>query len=386
VTPVALALAALAALVVLVVATVAHLRFWTARLTLPMAYASEEELATPDGARFVLRRVPRPASAPALEAPPVLLVHGLGVNHRNQDLTEQSSLARHLAALGRDVWLLTLRSGLVARSSAERRRVRFDAMVDHDVPLAVAGVLSRTGAEALDYVGFSMGGMLLYAALGRTVPAASVRRVVIFGSPGEVRVAAPIRALVRLLPRALVPAFHFRFLSRLFAFASEWFGATPFHVSVNARNLPRGITRTALVNIVEDVPGPLNADFAAFASAGGPIRAKGEPALDGLARLDVPVLFFAGAGDKIAPAPTVRVAFDAWARERPETPKRFVVLGRAHGHREDYGHGDMAIGTHVVEEIFPSLVAFLAAEPVEREARVDVVALDAPPVAAAPAE
>ena len=44
--------------------------------------------------------------------PPVLLVHGVGANHRNNDLHPDFSLARHLAALGRDVWLLTLRSGL----------------------------------------------------------------------------------------------------------------------------------------------------------------------------------------------------------------------------------------------------------------------------------
>jgi hypothetical protein len=39
------------------------------------------------------------------------MVHGLSANHRNNDLIPDHSIARHLRAHGRDVWLLTLRSG-----------------------------------------------------------------------------------------------------------------------------------------------------------------------------------------------------------------------------------------------------------------------------------
>ncbi len=359
-----LAAAVLVGIALCVLATWAHLRYWTAHLAIELPYAHTEEIVTPDGTAVVLRRVPLPPGAAPSAAPPVLLVHGLGANHRNQDLAADRSLARHLAATGRDVWLLTLRSGRAPRSFAERRRVRFEAMVDHDLPVAVRGVLERTGAEALDYVGFSMGGMLLYAAIGRTVPEASIRRAILVGSPGEVRVAWPLRVLLRFVPRVLVPTFHFRVLARLFAFASEWV-ATPLHgVSANPRNLSPGTTRSAMVNLVEDVPGPLNADFAAFALAGGAIRAGGAPAIAGLARVAVPALFVAGTADKLAPERAVRVAFDAWAADRPATPKRFVVVGRAHGHRHDYGHGDMAIGTHVVDEVFPTIAEFLAAPPV----------------------
>jgi pimeloyl-ACP methyl ester carboxylesterase len=286
----------------------------------------------------------------------------MGANHRNQDLHPDHSLARHLAALARDVWLLTLRTGRGARSWADRGRMRFDAMVEHDVPTAVRGVLERAGAARLDYVGFSMGGMLLYAALGRTVPEASLRRAVIVGSPGDVRLAWPLRALLRVVPRALIPTFHLRLGARAFAFASEWV-ATPLHeISANPKNIAPGITRAAMVNLVEDVPGPLNQDFAAFALAGGELRARGEPVLAGLADVAVPALFVAGTADKLAPIPSVRRAFDAWAAHRPSTPKGFVVAGRAHGHREDYGHGDMAIGANVVAEVFAPIARFLEAE------------------------
>lgn len=350
---------ALALVAIFALLTWAHLVYWTRRFALALPYAHTEELVTPDGTSIVLRRLPIPAGARAEGTPPVLLVHGLGANHRNQDLQADRSLARHLAAEGRDVWLLTLRSGRPPRSFADRRRIRFDAMATEDLPVAVRGVLDRTGASALDYVGFSMGGMLLYAALGRSVPEAWIRRAVIVGSPGRVWLSRPMRAVLRILPRSLVPTLRFRFLARAFAFASEWF-VTPFHgVGANPKNLARGTTRAAMMNLVEDIPGALSGDFAAFALAGGELRVGGKPVLPGLAQVSVPVLFLAGTADRLAPIAAVRKAHDAWAAERPATPKRFSIVGRAHGHREDYGHGDLAIGKHVVEEIFPMIAAFL---------------------------
>ena len=118
----------LAGLVIAFAAVWGHLRFWVARLSLPLPYAVEEVLQTQDGARIELRRVPRPGDGATRSGlPPVLLVHGLAANHRNQDLHPDCSLARHLAASGRDVWLLTLRSGRALRW-AERKQARFAAM------------------------------------------------------------------------------------------------------------------------------------------------------------------------------------------------------------------------------------------------------------------
>ncbi len=130
-----------------------HLGFWRKRLFSALPYAEEHRIPTEDGAHFELRRLP--CETPDPEKPPVLLVHGLGANHRNHDAWEGASLARYLAARGSDVWLLTLRSGLPR--GIPSRLVRFAAMVQHDVPQAVAEVRRRTGADAIDYVGFSMG-------------------------------------------------------------------------------------------------------------------------------------------------------------------------------------------------------------------------------------
>ncbi len=354
-----LALIAAAAMVFFLLAAWAHLRFWTRRLTLALEYTSADQLTTPDGATIELRRVPIPEAVTKASLPPVLLVHGLGANHRNQDLHPDFSLARHLAARGRDVWLLTLRSGLRPRSRADRRRMRFGAMAEHDLPVGVRGVLERTGAPALDYVGFSMGGMLLYAAIGRSVPEALIRRVVIVGSPGRVGVARWMRPLLRLVPRALVPTMRFRLGAAGVAFASEWL-RTPFHaLTINPFNVAPGITRAAMMNLIEDIPGPLYADFVEWAGSDGEIRTSQGAALPGLQGVGTPALFLAGTADKLAPIASVRRAFDAWGKDRPTIAKRFVSVGRAFGQLQDYGHGDLAIGASVAVDLFAPIASFL---------------------------
>lgn len=337
-----------------------HTWFWALRLSVLLPYALEERLRTEDGAHIELRRVP--PVAPALGLPPILLVHGVAANHRNHDLLADLSLARHLSGSGRDVWLLTLRSGVQGRTFAETRRVRFEAMVRHDVPLAVAEVLERTGAAALDYVGFSMGGMLLYAALGHTLHVDRVRRVAIVGSPAVVRppLPIPVPAFVGRIPGYLFPTLRLRLAARAGAFAAEWLRTPAHHWVFNPRNVAPGVPKLSLVNVIEDVPGPLNRDFAAWAaSATGALTLGDEPVLGRLAHVAAPAIFFAGSDDRLAPPEAVRAAFDAWG-SATDVEKRWVLLGVETGASADYGHGDLAVGASVTQELFEPLTEFMA--------------------------
>jgi polyhydroxyalkanoate synthase subunit PhaC len=340
----------------------AHLRYWERRLGVLLPYAEEQRIATPDGTFIELRRLAR--LAPPSELPPVVLVHGLGANHRNNDLHPDHSLARHLSELGRDVWLLTLRSGLSQRTRAENRVVRFAAMVRHDLPLAVSAVLARSGAQRIDYVGFSMGGMLLYAALGHSLPEEQLRRVVIIGSPAVLRPPFKLRLpqFLARLPVWMIPSTRLRLLARSGAFAVEWL-RTPLHrVVFNPANVAPGVARMSLVNVIEDVPGPLNLDFLAWmASADGRLRLDGQDVLERLSQVRLPVLFFAGAADWLAPPSAVRAAFDAWGAEHGAVDKRLIVLGKQHGSQADYGHGDLAVGQHVKQDLFEPISEFLGA-------------------------
>src|SRR5687768_11595496 len=86
----------------------AHHAYWTRRLRVVTDYAELHRLATEDGSAIELRRLRSNAES---ELPPVVLVHGLATSHRNHDVDPDFSLARYLEAQGRDVWLVTLRSG-----------------------------------------------------------------------------------------------------------------------------------------------------------------------------------------------------------------------------------------------------------------------------------
>lgn len=351
--------AALAILVLAGLGLWGHLWFWTRRIALRLDYALVERLATADGGQIELRRVT--AVDGSSGGTPVLLVHGICANHRNQDIHPRYSLARFLAHAGRDVWLLRLRSGMPL-GLRRRYPMSFAAMARYDVPFAVERVLAHTGASKLDYVGFSMGGMLLYAALGRYLPAERIHRAVFVGSPGRIDTPYPVPAVLRFLPRSLVPRLPTRFGARTFAFLSEWF-TTPIHrMVVNPANVAAGITRVALIDCIEDVPGPLLADFLSWATTDGEVRVHGQSILSGLATIDVPALFVAGSADRIGPVASVRVAFEAWGRQLPAPQKSFAVLGRDYGAKNDYAHGDLAVGAHVGVELYEPIARFLGHE------------------------
>lgn len=360
-----LVVAAVVAILVGLVAWWAHVRYWVSRLTLEMPYASIEVLPTPDGCRIELRHLPAEAiehHAPIrADLPPLLLVHGIGANHRNNDMHPDASLARFLASSGRDVWLLTLRSGLAERRRTEHRRVRFAAMAQFDLPTAIDAVLSRTGASHLDYVGFSMGGMLLYASLRRYVQEPKIRRAVLIGSPGIVSKAAGLVRWLRFFPARFLPDLPLRIVSRTWAFAITLVPGVLHRIVSNPDNLRPEIARAALVNVIEDIPSALQADFVRFAFTDGQLRVDDDerPVFDLLAETRVPALFIAGAADRIAPPAHVRFAFERWGERRPEVDKRFLLLGRTEGLYADYGHGDLAFGLHAREEVFGPVERFL---------------------------
>jgi polyhydroxyalkanoate synthase subunit PhaC len=342
------------------IATWLHYRYWVSRFTLSLAYELHEKVKTDDGSAIELRRLPPPSAGPR-SGPPILLVHGIAINHRNHDIRDDLSLGRYLTERGRDVWLLTLRCGRDDLSFSEERRVTFERMAQYDLPLGIAEVLRRTGASELDYVGFSMGGILLYAALGRTVDETRLRKIAIIGSPATIRPPLAMLALAaRLVPNWIVPTVRLRIVSRLFAFASEWI-VTPFHLWIyNPQNVERGVAAHVLVNGLANIPGKLAAEFVRWAAEGGPVRYGDVPVTESLRKIDRPVLFLAGAADRLAPPSSVALAFEAWGADRGSTQKEMRVAGIDHGAAADYGHGDLAIGRFAAEDVFEPVATFLA--------------------------
>ncbi len=346
-------LIALAVLVVVVALAVAHVAYWQRRLFVHAEYAHEQVLDTEDGCAIVLRRLPVPAGG--VVGAPVLMVHGLCANHRNNDLVPDHSLARHLHAQGRDVWLVTLRSGHRMRTWRARSRVRFDHMVEHDLPLAIGEVLRQTGAAQLDYVGYSMGGMLMYAAIAHQNVCEQIRRVVIIGSPPRLRVPWLLRGPMLVgasLPRSLVPTVYARFAAVAFAFVSDVV-FTPAHrlLAGERAAIRRGLIPQAMVAVIADIPGPLAADFCAWqARHDGHVTYRDTPVLDLLPAAEIPALFVAGSIDPLGRVEAMQAAFESWGAD----DKQLIVL-------DGYSHGDMILATRAREQVFEPVARFLAA-------------------------
>lgn len=104
---------------------------------------------------------------------PIILIHGMGGNHKMYDFDENHSLPRYLAEQDWDVWLLDLRTHdgdgdffLGKESDREfiNRYWDFDrTLLKIDVVTAVDFVKNKTGVDKLFLAGHSYGGYLAYA-------------------------------------------------------------------------------------------------------------------------------------------------------------------------------------------------------------------------------
>lgn len=334
------------------------------RLRLPEFFDEVHQVDTPDGSTITLCRLR--AQGEPLDAPPVLLCHGLAMNRRAFALLPDRSFARVLAATGRDVWALELRGAADVRHPRSLRSATFDTYASVDVPLAIEQVRTITGAPAVDWVGFSMGGMLAYAHLGAR-GGGGVRRLVTIGSPVQLH-AHPIRRGAGLAPLFLAPArllvrTPFRFLS-LIAAPVIWSGVPRlFSQGLRGDHYGTRDLRHVMANALADVPMGVAVQFVRWIREGRfDSNDHAHDYLAGLAKVAVPTLVIAGSRDRIALPEAV---LDA-ARRIPAGAVARVV-GKETGATRHYDHLDLILGDRALEEVLPLVRRWLDAEaPSER--------------------
>ncbi|MEB2343147.1 MAG: alpha/beta fold hydrolase [Deltaproteobacteria bacterium] len=297
----------------------------------------------------------------------LLLCHGMGSNRFNMDGPGRASLARHLQALGWDVWVLELRG-----AGLSRRRLRFprasygwtfEDYVQHDVPAAVSLVRQLTGQERLLWVGHSLGGMIAYAAM-MTPLADAFAGAVTLASPGMTDIGhealdrwIALRRLLRFAP-ARLPA---RCAARA---GSPLAGAIARTVPTLVRdwlwhpdNLDLDVVRFMMRHGVEDLPRSLLIEFARWYDAK---RMSDRYRIfsfgDHLERVRVPMLVIAGARDRLTPPADLARLVERLG----SSDKTFWVAGHASGLAHEYSHVDLVLGRHAPDEIYPVVAAWLA--------------------------
>jgi pimeloyl-ACP methyl ester carboxylesterase len=297
---------------------------------------------------------------------PIVLVHGLAMNRLSLDLTDETSLARHLAAAGHDTWVVEFRGrGLGSRPRLFSRYDydwSFDEYVEQDLPAALAAVRRATGARELHLVGHSLGGMALYALLARPELAGPVRSVVTLGAPATFKfqkrylAAWPIRNL-RFL--------RLRFLMRLFAPLAGYWHPTGLGLMHLPENISGEVLRRFMVNA------SANLAREELLQLGDWIKHDAFRSIDHrrdyraeLEKVRAPVLLVAGNKDLLAPPNAVKHAHDALG----SSEKKLVVASRGHGDEANYGHLDLVMGLSAAKDVFPLVEAWVAKWEASRDA------------------
>jgi pimeloyl-ACP methyl ester carboxylesterase len=304
---------------------------------------------TDDGAAIALGRYH--ARGERRYAQPVILCHGLGANRFHLDFDERYSLARYLARMGFEAWVLELRGRGLAGECGD---FTFDDQAEHDVRAALRTVLA-TGSKEVLWVGHSKGGLALYAHLARN-PQAPVRAAVALGSPFTFAVQPGLRTFIkRVEPLLRLKAIPTRRITSIAVF-----GAPPGPMTrymMLASNMDTEVVRKALANVPADVAGGVGRQFArwintnTFTSYDGSFDYRAP-----LSEVRVPFMLLAGSRDLLAPPMAV-----ARAKEHLGGPVKLVIAGKAHGFAEDYGHADLVLGRRAPHEIFPLVETFLSA-------------------------
>ncbi len=241
---------------------------------------------------------------------PVVLCHGIAANARNMDLDDEHSMARFVASRGREAWTMSLRgtgaSGLPEASKGPASPISFDDYWRHDLPTVIDFVRQATGAPAVDFVGHSMGGLVLYAYLsqgGQGIHAAAT-----MGSPTRLDWGQGFeRPLLSVAPMVAQP--HLAIPSSLGAHALAPFEGTSWDgpaerffynpLSTRAATWQRLMaygTADIAGGVVNQLQSVLSSG--AFRSADGRLDLRAD-----LARITTPVIVVAGKLDRLAVTP-----------------------------------------------------------------------------------
>jgi pimeloyl-ACP methyl ester carboxylesterase len=264
------------------------------------------------------------AEQPDTRGIPVVLLHGSFSNRRFWYSPKGIGLGAYLARAGFDVWIPEMRGhGLSSRNQAYRHN-RVADYARYDLPAIAAFVREQSG-QIPHWIGHSLGGITLAAALGgHYLDAEGVASVALFGS----------QISRTYWPLKIPPV--------------EWGGRLLLkrfrHIS--GSRLKRG---------PEDEPIGLALESMRWY---GLFRRFGDAERDwwaGLSEVQVPVLSVAATGDDQDPVWACRKLYEQFGSER----RQFLSLGRDQGFTEDFGHVEMLVSRGAQTQVWPLVASWL---------------------------
>jgi len=342
-------------------------------------------IQTADGWYLAAERTYPASNRPGRKLPVVLLVAGGNCTTRIFDC-DLNSLVKYLSESGFDCWAVNLRGAgnswrpgslvtstmrlmKTARVSAFVRHVEpsatehdwtMDDYIDKDIPAAVDEVLSRTGQDRLQIVGFGLAGMASIAyvegeqAAGKVSSLVTVAAAMTAPKPASALLAGlaahpEFLDLAKALSATELPDEFTGILGRKVA-------APPEMLFYSQRNMsPSTLARFLYYGTAGPSAGVLE-QFRRFLVEGSFTSADGKRNYTGqLARITTPLLCLAGNADNLAFPEGVRHVYHHISSEE----KAFRIFGLAFDARSDYGHLDLMLGLHAPNDVYPVIRKWL---------------------------
>jgi len=285
----------------------------------------------------------------------VVTCHGIGSNRHHFDLLPEVSFVQALRAAGYEVWNVDLRGHGRGRAVLERPW-SFDDHVEVDVPAILEAACTASEAEAIHWVGHSMGGLvgLAYAAL----------------HPDDTRLAS----LCTLgAPVDSEPGWSLRWTITLFGPIARRLAHLPAHwptraVALAALPLPLRSDRIALHQfsakglramawrVVEPISTLAVLQLATIWEPGG-LRSADDTIsyTQLLGRVHVPLCVVAAQGDSLARLEELAPIVDLAGSEITH----FEGISTANGASSDLCHASLLAGKHAPTDVFPKVCAWL---------------------------
>lgn len=239
----------------------------------------------------------------------------------------------------------------------------FDQMVNQELPLVIDFVHRDSKSSSLSWIGYSMGGMLIYAYLSKYTDG-RIKNVITIGSPVSLtqviaRVIGYLNSLSKVLgfeERTFVGAISENLvpLTRLIAnLPGLILRFNPLAPSLyNPANIESSTLKTFFGKVVEPIPSGLENSFAHFTRRGFS-SLSGDfdyfKALPSLEKGKRNFLFFYGQLDMLAPPDSVLLAHE---RISPKNEENIIGINGA-------GHIDLIIGRRSQEEVWIPSVNWL---------------------------
>ncbi|MFT3836652.1 MAG: alpha/beta fold hydrolase [Myxococcaceae bacterium] len=293
---------------------------------------------------------------------PVLMCAGISANARNMDLDDTHSLARWFAAHGHEAWTMNYRgsggSDMPDSSAGRATGYDFDVYWMYDLPAAISEVRRVTMAEDIDYVGHSMGGMIMYAYLSQGGP--YIHAASTLGSPTRLDWGTGLESLMGIggavLPNKwMIPSdlgshmsvpmqgmiddgpFQRFFYNPENSTLESWQRLMAYGVA----GVSTGVAQQ-LLNVVKTTN---------FCSADGKKDFR-----KAMHEIKTPILVVGARLDRIALTPAVYDGYRALGGE-----KKWLLVSRANGARAEYGHMDLVIGEYAPEDVWSKVDDFFDA-------------------------